>query len=637
MPDLSMTFKSPLPDGTLIPTSFQGDEQISRPFRYSVTLVTAKGSVATTALLRQAVCVTVRREKSASRHFHGIIRSITRAEEIGSVHNRYEAEIVPQMWFASQTIDCRVFHHLTTSDIVKKVLEENGVTPTLQMTATLPNRSFTVQYNESDLDFISRLMEEDGMFYFFEHSESGHEMVITDNNQAFRATGGASMAIGSGLGGIRSWKRSRVSSIREVTLRGYNARQVSDVVGSERTADDAQGGSGRDITHWYGRSSVVAVTKGRARFQQEAADVNAALSAGSGENAAFFAGGRFKLAPVAGSKGAATADEFVINNISHFCSVGSGSGTDAGAAQYSNQFVCFRASDTYRTLATTPRPNMGGIHLAVVLGPSGEEIFVNNEGRIKVRFLWDHRKDATEENTIFVRVMQPWSGNHFGMQHIPRVGTEVAVAFINGDPDDPVVVGSLYNGTHQHPFQLPNDKTKSGIRTRSSPTGGGGDYNEFFLDDKKGQELVSLHAQKDHRVVVENDQNSHVMRHLIEKVDVNRTREVGADEKLEVKGTQTETVTKDRTVEISQGNDSLAVKMGNITIKADLGKITVEAMQSIELKVGGNSVKIDQSGVTINGLMVKIEAKTMMGVKGLMTNVEGSAMTTVKGGLIMIN
>ena len=160
---------------------------------------------------------------------------------------------------------------------------------------------------------------------------------------------------------------------------------------------------------------------------------------------------------------------------------------------------------------------------------------------------------------------------------------------------------------------------------------------QFFLDDKKGQELVSLHAQKDHRVVVENDQNSHVMRHLIEKVDVNRTREVGADEKLEVKGTQTETVTKDRTVEISQGNDSLAVKMGNITIKADLGKITVEAMQSIELKVGGNSVKIDQSGVTINGLMVKIEAKTMMGVKGLMTNVEGSAMTTVKGGLIMIN
>lgn len=657
MADISLTVKCSLADGALIPVTLRGDEQISRPFVFTVNLLAPLGPVATTKLLRQPMCVTLHRENSAPRHFHGIVRAFSRSEDTGGAHNSYEAELVPQLWFATQTVDCRVFHKESTLDIVKKVLQENGVVgDKLRIAAAgLPPRGFTVQYNESDFDFMSRLLEEDGLFYFFQHAEDGHVMVIADANASFRAVGGPDSMVGSGLGGISEWRRARASSISEVILRGYNAKEVADVVGSEATAAPSQGGKGsRDITYWYGRSREAALTKKRARYQQEAADVAASFSSGRSGNQAFFAGGRFKLATAPGQTGGAAPGEYVIRNISHSCAVGGNSSGEAGAAYYGNHFVCFRAGDTYRSPAITPRPNMGGIHLGTVLAPAGEEIHVTAEGRIRVRMLWDHRKDATDQNTIEVRMMQPWSGNGWGMQHFPRVGTEVAVAFINGDPDDPIVVGSLYNGTHKHPFPLPAEKTKSGIKTRSTLKGGTADYNELFFDDKKGSELVSLHAQKDNRVTVENDQTTYVMRHLKETVDANRTRAVGGNEVVKVTGKQTETVKGDRTVEISEGNDaltvkmgnrsaevsmgneSLAVKMGNITVKADLGSISVEAMQSIELKVGANSVKIDQMGVTIKGLMVKIEAQTIMETKGLMNKVEGSAMTMVKGGIILI-
>ncbi len=639
MPDISLTVSCSLPEGALMPMALRGDEQISRPFLFNVTLLAPKGPVATTKLLRQPMCVTLHRDDSAPRHFHGIVRAISRSDDVGAQHNSYEAELVPQAWFATQTIDCRVFHDMTTLDIVRKVLDENGVAgDRLRIVAAPPpQRGFTVQYNESDFDFVSRLMEEDGLFYYFMHTQNNHVMCIADTNSGFRSVGGGATMVGSGLGGISDWKRSRVSSIREVMLRGYNAKQSSDVVGSEATAAASQGGTSRDITYWYGRSREAAVTQKRARFQQEAADVASSLSSGRSGNQAFFAGGRFTLATAAGQTGGAAPGQYVLRNISHSCAVGGNASGDADGAYYANQFVCFRASDTYRTPATTPRPNMGGIHLATVLAPEGEEIHVTNEGRIRVRMLWDHRKDATAGNTIEVRVMQPWSGNGWGMQHFPRVGTEVAVAFINGDPDDPVVVGSLYNGTHKHPFPLPADKTKSGIKTRSTTKGGTADYNEFFLDDKKGSELVSLHAQKDNKVTVENDQTTYVMRHLRETVDANRRRAVGGNETVEVQGKQTETVKGDRTVEITEGHDGLTVKMGNITVNADLGSISVEAMQSIELKVGANSVKIDQTGVTIKGMIVKIEGQMMTEVKSPMTKVEGAAMTIVKGGIVLIN
>jgi len=282
---------------------------------------------------------------------------------------------------------------------------------------------------------------------------------------------------------------------------------------------------------------------------------------------------------------------------------------------------------------------MDGIHTALVLGPQhgkdaqiksqdGEEIHTDSLGRVKVRFYWDHRADATGGQAVWARVVQPWAGKGWGAQFIPRVGTEVAVAFVDADPDRPIVIGGLYNG-RDSPIFSDAEKTKSGFRTRSVLKGGKSNFSEFSFDDKSGQELVFLHAEKDLTTEVENDQTTTVKHDQTLTVDNCRVVTVKKDETIEI--------TNNRSVTIDQGNDSLDVKMGNLSIKADAGKIDVQAMQSITLTVGANSVKIDQQGVTINGIMVKVAGQAMAEVGSPMTKVSGDGMLTLKGGIMMLN
>jgi type VI secretion system secreted protein VgrG len=265
---------------------------------------------------------------------------------------------------------------------------------------------------------------------------------------------------------------------------------------------------------------------------------------------------------------------------------------------------------------------------------------------VKVRFFWDHRSEATDALDVWARVIMPWAGNGWGAQFIPRVGTEVAVAFVDGDPDRPIVVGGLYN-SNMSPIYSSSDKTKSGFRTRSSLKGGTSDFSEYTFDDKKGSELVYEQAQKDLKTYVKNDQTL--------TIDNCRMVTVKKDETVDIQNNQTITVKQDhsltvsqgnRTIEVQQGNNSLTidmgnhttdVKMGNVSLKADLGQISNEAMQSIEMKVGENSITIDQTGVTIKGLMVTVQGQVQTQIQGTMTQVNGDAMLQLQGGITMIN
>jgi type VI secretion system secreted protein VgrG len=274
--------------------------------------------------------------------------------------------------------------------------------------------------------------------------------------------------------------------------------------------------------------------------------------------------------------------------------------------------MAFPNTIPWRQPMATARPRMEGLHTAKVLAPSGEEIHTDDQGRIKIRFFWDWREDATADSSEWVRVVQPWAGNQWGGQFIPRVDTEVAVAFMDADPDRPVVIGGLYNGNDKPIFPVA-EKSKLGFRTRSVTKGGTDAFNELTFDDKKGNELLFLHAQKDMKTEVENDQ----------------TLTVGND--------RTVTINKgDETVTLKQGNQTTELKLGNISVKCDLGSITMEAMQSITLKVGMNSIKIDQTGITVTGMMIKIDGQVLTEVKGLMTQVQGTAMLQLGGGIISI-
>jgi type VI secretion system secreted protein VgrG len=288
-----------------------------------------------------------------------------------------------------------------------------------------------------------------------------------------------------------------------------------------------------------------------------------------------------------------------------------------------------------------------GVQSAIVVGPGGEEIYTDKYSRVKVQFHWDRDGKNDEKSSCWIRVATLWAGKQWGGVHIPRIGQEVLVDFVDGDIDRPIIVGSVYNANTMPPYGLPDNKTQSGIKSRSSKGGGPANFNEFRFEDKMGSEMVTLHAEKDQEIGVEHDESHWVGHDRKKNIDNDETTHVKHDRTETVDNNETITVTQgDRSITVKMGNDSKDVKMGNQSvkldmgnrsIKCDLGKIDEEAMQSITLKVGQSSIKIDQMGVTIQGMMIKIQGQIQVDVEGLMTQIKGTAMLQEQGGIVMIN
>lgn len=636
------------------PVMLRAEEGISEAFCFIVEMLAASASVDPDTVLGMPACVTMTHPYAGVRCFHGIARSFRALGPDKRGHWRYRAELVPQFWFASQTVDCRIFSEKSTTGILQLLFTENGFDANFKVVAPQPTRAYTVQYNETDYDFAIRLMEEDGCFWYFEHSADGHKMIVTDSNTAFTALEKPVVRVvetGNASDVLSRFTRTTATAFGKVTLRDYDPLHPSTpVVGEQATILNTPGNASRDLHRFPALTSTASTALHRARLRQEAAEAATNLFDGAGTNPGFTSGRKFTIQKDWWNGEADTI--YVVRRIVHeahddFDTAG------AGVDSYTNSFDAFPAATPWRDWPHDRRPVMAGIHTALVVGSPGEEIHTDKYGRIKVRFFWDHRKDATSDATIYIRVMQPWSGNSWGWQHLPRVGSEVGVAFVNGDPDHPIVVGSLYNAEQMPPFALPDQKTKSGLRTRSSPNGGTADFTEWSIDDKKGSELVFFHAQKDFTEEVENDHSTHVMHdqklkidndqstHVVHdqtlKVDNIRIHKVGKTEDITIGDAQTNKIGNGRTTAISKGDEKLTVDMGNISIAASMGKIEMTAMQSIELKVGSSSVKIDQMGVTIKGMMVSIEGSLQLDLKGMMTNVKADAMLMVKGALVMIN
>jgi type VI secretion system secreted protein VgrG len=387
----------------------------------------------------------------------------------------------------------------------------------------------------------------------------------------------------------------------------------------------------------------------------------------------------------------------VITSIQH-STTESSYGSSAAGSSYSNVFTCIPASVPFRPPRTTPKPMVQGLQTAVVTGPGGEEIYVDKYGRVKVQFFWDRKGKKDDKSSCWIRVVEQWAGKNWGFVCNPRIGQEVIVDFLEGDPDRPLITGRVYNASQMPPYNLPDNLTQSGIKSRSSKGGSPTNFNEIRFEDKKGSEEVYVHAEKDFNRVVENNDTLKVGFDKKDKGDQtvqvfnnqglavgasgcddgsqtikiwnNQALTVGNDQAKD--GSQTITIYKDRTetvktgnesvtieqgnrtvtvqqgndtheisqgnraVTIDMGNDTLTIKMGNQTTKLNLGASSTEAMQSIELKVGQNSIKIDQMGITLSGMMVKVQGQIQTQVQGTMVQVSGDAMTQISGGITMI-
>jgi len=436
--------------------------------------------------------------------------------------------------------------------------------------------------------------------------------------------------------GIRDWRSPVGTATGSFATGDYDPEKPGTrLYNNEKTVLRTGGAAARDVYRWPARTTADGIVEARAKFEIEAAEASVSLYHGTSQFAALVPGGKFTLANVPPGPDDGT---YALRSVRHVIEDTTWISAD-GSASYENGFEAFKIAVPWRQSLITPRPRMEGVHSALVMGPrsdeatdikmqSGEEIYTDDLARVKVRFYWDWRAEATGAASIWARVIQPWAGNGWGMQFTPRVGTEVAVAFVDGDPDRPIVIGGLYNGVSA-PIYPVAEKTKTGIRTRSSLSGDTSHFNELTFDDKSGSELIFIHAEKDMTTEVEHDESL--------TVDNCRGVLVKADETITVQGKQTVTVTKDQTLEVSQGNHGMTVDQGNHTTKVLLGAITMEAMQSITLKVGQNTMTIDQTGITIKGTMVSVQGQVQAELTSLMTKVGGDAMLTLKGGLTMIN
>jgi type VI secretion system secreted protein VgrG len=458
---------------------------------------------------------------------------------------------------------------------------------------------------------------------------------------------------------IRTLEREHAVESGKVTLRDYDPLQPS-----LRLEGAVAGKEKEELYDYPGDFTALDQAERYARLRLEAHEARQQVVRGTGNCRGIQSGYRFDLKEHYRRE---VNQAYQILAVRHQGRAGDYRSWNTAPLDYENEFVCIPHSVPYRPPLLTPRPRVAGHLTAVVVGKAGEEIWVDKHGRIKVQFHWDRVGKKDENSSCWVRVSTPWAGKNWGAIHVPRIGQEVLVEFLNGDPRYPIIIGSVWNGDHAPPYGLPANGTQSGIKSRSSKGGAAENCNELRFEDKKGSEEVYLQAEKDLTVQVKNDEKCTVVHDRAATIKNHDTRTVqeGNDTTTIEKGSQTITVKQGKqetsvdqgdqlvtikmgkqVVTLNQGNQEVTLKMGNqttkadlgnITLKAALGKVSIEAMQAIELKVGQSKVTVDQKGVTIGGLMLKLDGQVQTEVKGVMTTVKGDGMLTVKGGIAMIN
>lgn len=626
-----LTVTSHLGPDVLMAVSLASDEAISRPYEIRLSLVSPRPDISADEMLSRGMTVSLQHDGQPMRHFHGIVRAFAWDEHIGGRGlTRYHAVLAPRLWFLSQTVDCRIFQNQTVPDILRTIMQEQGIpAPSFKLQKEHPAREYITQYNETDLAFITRLLQEEGCFYFFEHSEGDHTLVVADDNSAFQPLPDGHLRFDSTLEAddvLNVWNTPGATAHGRVRLIDYDptapGKRLDEM---HRTVLRAGGADTRDVTLWPALSFGAGSVSDRARYRLEAEEAAVSLVSGEGHNRRFVPGRSFTLDadPHTGAEGRS----FVLQSVAH--SVTDQSMLAGGGGQQHNvSFTAFESSVPWREKFHQPRPRMEGVHAAIVIGPDGSDIHTDDLGRVKVRFFWDHRKDAAPGQAVWARVIYPWGGDGWGWQSTPRVGTEVAVAFMDGDPDRPVILGGLYNGQDNPIFDQPG-KAKSGIRTRSIPGGSSSNYNELTFDDTAGQEVLSLQAEKDMRTLVKNDQELTVRHCRVVRIDQDETITIGQKQSV--------TIGSGRTTQIQSGNDALQVEQGNLNIDVPMGAVSVNAMQSITLTVGQNSVRIDQTGITINGMMIGVSAETMLQMQAPAVETSADATVMVTAGLITLN
>ncbi|MGE3166565.1 MAG: type VI secretion system Vgr family protein [Planctomycetota bacterium] len=624
---------TPLGDDVLLIREANLHEELGRLGAAELDLVSEDHAVDAGALVGQSVTLRLALEGEGLRYFCGFVSRFTQLDAQGELAH-YRATVVPWPWFLTRTADCRVFQNVTVPDLVMGIFREHGLTDFDDgLTETYPEREYCVQYRETDFAFVSRLLEEEGIYYFFRHEDGRHVLVLSDSRSShdvfptYETIQYQRWDARESRERITSWCATTDLPTAGVALSSFDylspnkELRVRTPVGLEPVAPESE------IFDFDGGYIEFDAGERQARIRAEELQAQARIVRGRTNARGVAVGSLFEL--VDHPREDFAKEYLVLSTQYRLTSSAYESGREFELPVVECEFTALEAAIPYRSRCTTPRPVVQGPQTAIVVGKEGEEIWTDEHGRVKVLFHWDRYGKADETSSCWIRVAQLWAGKGWGSLFLPRVGHEVIVEFLEGNPDRPIVTGRVYNGGAKPAFALPDHAAYSGFRSNST-TGGGG-FNELRFDDTKDEEKLFMHAQRNfdlrvgndrfetvannRHLVVESDKFEHVKNNRHDKVEQDHLELVGKDRHLKVVGKQAVEIGDGRSITVTgdvvdsfDGSHSEEVTGDYYLTGAN---IVIEGTDGITLVCGSNAVVIDSSGVTIKGGEIVLDGDTV--------------------------
>lgn len=667
-----LSLQTPLGEDELLLRGVTGKEELSRLYMYELEMVSLNANIDPSQIIGKNVRFVLKNLDDSIRYFHGYVSRFT-CRGTDDRLSIYVAEVVPWTWFLTQTRDCRIFQNKTIPDIIKQVLANYiSAEYELKLGGSYPAWEYCVQYRESDFDFISRLMEQAGIYYYFRHEEDRHVMVLADSRSAYQNCAEAEVTFADNLSGgdlddkVLKWEHSYTFRPSKASETDYNFEKPSaSLRASTNTILPLDGAPKTELYDFPGRYAQKPEGDAQIRVRMEEVEAAYDVVHGQSKCRTFFPGGRFTLTHH--HSDAESGKQYVLTSVQFEAHQSGAFVTSKGKAQkeYENSFTCIPATITYRPDRRTPKPVIKGIQTATVVGPAGQEIHCDKYGRVKVQFHWDREGKKDDKSSCWIRVAQASAGAGFGAVVLPRITQEVVVQFLEGDPDRPIITGCVYNAEQMPPYTLPENKTRWVFKSNST-TGGGG-FNELRFEDKKGQEHIFIHAEKDQDIRVKNDtyewigrdrhlivkrdQIEHVENNRSETVDADHMEKIGKDRHLQIEGKEAKEITGSQSlvvnsdvIEVFKANHSEQTT-ANYYLKAD--NIVIEALTNLTIKVGQTYIALESSGIKIGTTgtieLESIGETTIKGTAGLtaqspaQVQVKAGGIMTVQGSMVKIN
>lgn len=614
--------------GKLQLMSFSASEGLSRPFEYQVEFLSPKPDLKLEDFLGQSMTVAMHLPGEARRHFNGLVAQFYQSGRRTRQFFHYQAVLRPWFWFLSHNQNCRIFQNMRPLEIVTEVAGKHGAIVQLrkQCQATYAMREYCVQYRESDMHFIARLLEQEGIYYYFQHQAGGHEMVLCDSPSSHQSypgyptiNYGANWAESDHGEFIQTWRIGTQVLPTSVVLQDFDYLQPASPLSASGHVPRGHALSKHEVFDYPGGYRKPDEGKSYAQIRAEEGQAGFVLASGDTDARGMSAGYTFKAKSL---PDASQDKEYLVLSTDIYLEEGLQIGGDEGGeGTFKCQFQAMPTSHVFRPQRATPRPLIPGPQTATVVGPAGKPYQTDEHGRVKVLFHWDRegQKVKNETCSCWIRVSQPWAGKGFGMINIPRIGDEVVVSFLEADPDQPLITGRVYNKDFPPPYELPEQAAVTGVLTRSMGKDARDLANELRFNDDPSKEYIWLQAQKDFHRLVKNEDHDTVKADQFIQVDGNRQEKIGKALDQTVTGDVKASYGRDchhqitgdwiaaagGVIHLSAGQDVAMGANNSLHAKA-LNTITLEAGMSLTLKAGACTVVIGPSSISIDAPMVNI-------------------------------